>query len=105
MKADFKVCIDACVLANARVCDLLLRLAEKPRMYLPVWSQQILDEVHRTHIGKLGWEKRLTDSFSNAVQEAFPDASIDAYEHIIPKLENDEKIAMFWRQRFDRAAR
>ncbi|MCC5847121.1 MAG: hypothetical protein JJU29_03425 [Verrucomicrobia bacterium] len=29
MTADFKVCLDACVLANQSVCDLLLRLADK----------------------------------------------------------------------------
>jgi hypothetical protein len=35
MRADFKVVLDACVLANFGVCDLLLRLAERPRLYLP----------------------------------------------------------------------
>jgi hypothetical protein len=33
MKADFRVVLDACVLANFGVCDLLLRLAERPRLY------------------------------------------------------------------------
>lgn len=45
MQADFKVVIDACVLANIAVCDLFLRLAEKPRLCLPRWSTEILDEV------------------------------------------------------------
>jgi hypothetical protein len=31
IKADFKVFLDACVLADIAVCDLLLRLAERPR--------------------------------------------------------------------------
>ena len=57
MRADFKVFLDACVLANFGVCDLLLRLAEKPRQYLPVWSKAVLDEVYRTHTEKLGWPK------------------------------------------------
>lgn len=38
MRADFKVVLDACVLANYGVANLLLSLAEKPRLYLPVWS-------------------------------------------------------------------
>jgi hypothetical protein len=32
MTADFPVLLDACVLANQRVTDLLLRLAETPRL-------------------------------------------------------------------------
>jgi hypothetical protein len=42
MRADFKVVLDACVLANFGVCDLLLRLAERPRLYLPRWSEELL---------------------------------------------------------------
>ena len=43
MKADFRVCLDACVLANFPVADLLLKLAERPRQYLPVWSDDIME--------------------------------------------------------------
>lgn len=35
MKADYRVFIDACVLANQSVCNLLLRLAERPRLIVP----------------------------------------------------------------------
>jgi hypothetical protein len=55
MLADYRVCIDACVLANYSVSDLLLRLAERPRIYTPVLSNMILDEVRRTLVEKLGW--------------------------------------------------
>jgi tetrahydromethanopterin S-methyltransferase subunit E len=58
MLADYRVCIDACVLANYAVSDLLLRLAERPRIYTPVFSEMILDEVRSTHVEKLGWAKR-----------------------------------------------
>ncbi len=54
MTADFPVVLDACVLANQSVTDLLLRLAETPRLYLPYWSEQILEETTRTLIEKLG---------------------------------------------------
>ena len=91
MRADFKVCLDACVLANLRVCDLLLRLAERPRMFTPVWSEEILDEVYRTHIGKLGWPKDLADYFQSEVTTSFPESLVDDYKHLIDKLENDEK--------------
>ena len=55
MNADFPVILDACVLANQRVTDLLLRLAETPRLYLPYWSARILDETDRTLRDELGW--------------------------------------------------
>ena len=42
MQADFKVFLDACVLANIATCDLLLRLAERPRQYMPLWSDGVL---------------------------------------------------------------
>ena len=84
------MCLDACVLVNIRVCDLFLRLAEKPRLFLPVWSSEILDETHRTHL-KLDWEEELADYFRSELSKAFPDACTDDYKHILPILTNDEK--------------
>ncbi|MCH8476161.1 MAG: PIN domain-containing protein [Opitutales bacterium] len=91
MKADFNVVLDSCVLANFAVCDLLLRLAERPRLFLPVWSDTILQEVHRTQVEKLNWEKRLADSFRKELSRAFPGANVQGYEKIIPSLTNEEK--------------
>lgn len=45
--ANYRVVLDACVLANHGVCDLFLRLAERPRLYSPQWSQRILLETTR----------------------------------------------------------
>jgi hypothetical protein len=59
MRAAFKVVIDACVLANYGVCNLLLKLAEKPRIYMPCWSDEILKETERTHLNALGWKPHL----------------------------------------------
>ncbi|MEX0325395.1 MAG: PIN domain-containing protein [Puniceicoccaceae bacterium] len=91
MRADFKVLLDACVLANFGVCDLLLRLAESPRLFLPVWSDEILRETHRTQIDKLGWPKDLAESFEIEIRKAFPHAAVNDYGHLIEKLENEEK--------------
>ncbi len=76
MQADFKVVIDACVLANIAVCDLFLRLAEKPRLFLPRWSTEILDEVERTQSKKLGWPDELVESWCSEVTRSFPDATV-----------------------------
>lgn len=91
MRADFKVLIDACVLANFGVCDLLLRLAESPRLFLPVWSDEILAETNRTHLNKLDWPKEIAETFQTEVRKAFPQALVNDYGHIIDKLENDDK--------------
>lgn len=91
MNADYKILLDANVLANHAVCDLYLRLAEKPRLILPKWTNQILDEVYRTHVQQLDWEASLANKFRNAVTKSFPEAFISGYEDLIPLMTNDEK--------------
>ena len=93
MRADYRVTLDACVLANPTLCDLLLRLAEKPRLYLPCWSEEILDEVHRTQTGKLPrpFPKERADSFRKAVETAFPEAMVEGFSHLVPAMTNDAK--------------
>ena len=91
MKADFRVCLDACVLANIGVADLLLRLAERPRQYLPVWSEEILAEVRRTHVEKLRWPVALADRFGGELRTHFPEAVASDFDHLIGAMENDPK--------------
>lgn len=91
MKADYRVFLDACVLANQGVCDLLLRLSERPRLIVPHWSADVLAEVRRTHVDRLKWPVTLADSFQSRVREAFPDAEVTGYESLLPALTNDEK--------------
>ena len=43
--SHYKAVLDACVLVNACLRDTLLRLAEEPPLYIPVWSQEILEET------------------------------------------------------------
>ena len=91
MTADFRALLDACVLANYAVCDPFLRLAESPRLYLPQWSALILEEVQRTQRDRLGWPEKLVKSWQREVRKAFPDASVEGYEHLVPILTNDKK--------------
>ena len=91
MRADYRVLLDACVLANQGVCDLFLRLSERPRLIVPQWSRSILDEVHRTHTNKLNWPPQLADLFQTEVRRAFPEAEISGYQDLIQDLENDPK--------------
>ena len=91
MRADFDVHIDACELANHGVCDLLLSLAERPRLFVPHWTAKILHEVERTHRDKLGWPANLVDLFQREIATAFPEAEIHGYEGFIEGLTNDLK--------------
>lgn len=91
MKADFHVLIDACVLANQGVCDLLLSLAERPRHFVPRWSALILHEVDRTHRDKLGWPVHLVELFQRNVRQSFPEAEVTGFEAFISNLSNHER--------------
>jgi len=93
MHSDFPVVLDACVLANGRLCDLYLRLAEPPRLYLPVWSAKILEEVWRTQTEKLKrpYPVELADYWREEVDRTFPDACVSGWERFVPLLKNDEK--------------
>lgn len=93
MHSDFPVVLDACVLANGRLCDLLLRLAEAPRLYTPIWSSGILDEVYRTQTTKLkrAYPKRLADYWRQEVERAFPEACVEGWEPLVATMTNDPK--------------
>jgi len=91
MRTDFAVILDACVLAPPIVCDIYLRLAEEPRLYSPLWSADILAEVHRTQIKKFEWPESLADYWQDQVGKAFPEAVITGYELLIPSCTNHEK--------------
>ena len=81
--------LDACVLATFPVADLILRLAEENNRWTPIWSADILDEVHRTHRTKLAWPKELADSFRNALESEFAESMVTGYQDLIPSLTND----------------
>jgi len=91
MRADFKVVIDACVLANFGVCDLLLRLAETPRLFLPRWSSELLAETKRAQIESLNWDAEIAERFQSALETAFPEAMVSGFNHLIDRCENDPK--------------
>lgn len=91
MRADFKVVIDACVIANFGVCDVLLRLAEKPRLYLPRWSEELLRETERTQLNDLEWPPPVVESFHAALRSEFPESIVGGYEHLLERCANHPK--------------
>lgn len=93
MHGDFPVVLDACVLANGRLCDLYLKLAEPPRLYSPLWSEEILREVWKVQTQKLKrpYPPELADYWRKEVTKAFPEACVEDWEKFLPLATNDEK--------------
>lgn len=91
MRADFPVVLDGCVLAEAAVSDLFLRLSEEPRLLLPRWSEEIWNETRRTWVDKLGWPPEIADDRIIAATGFFPDAMVSGYESLIASCENHPK--------------
>jgi predicted nucleic acid-binding protein len=90
-QANYRVLLDACVLANYGICDLFLRLAETPRQFVPLWSEEILDETYRTQINALKWDKKIADSFRVALETNFPEAMAGDYAALLDRVCNDPK--------------
>jgi predicted nucleic acid-binding protein len=93
MHGDFPVVLDACVLANGRLCDLYLKLAEPPRLYLPLWSDEILREVRRVQTEKLKrpYPPELADYWREEVDRSFPESCVKGWEQFLPLAGNDER--------------
>ena len=67
MKSARPVVLDACVLIPMPLADTLLRLAAGPRLFLPKWSDQIMEEVTRT----------LPENFGLSAQKAISEVGRD----------------------------
>jgi predicted nucleic acid-binding protein len=91
MRSDFGVVLDACVLLPMPLADTLLRLAEKPRLYLPRWSPEIMAEVSRNLTGSFGKTPEQVSRRESAIRAAFPEAFVEDYHHLVPILKNEPK--------------
>jgi hypothetical protein len=88
MTADFPVVLDACVLVPASLRDTLLRCAER-RMYLPRWSNEILDEIRRTLREKLGRSPEQVEHLLAEVNRHFADSKVEGYDRLVALMTND----------------
>lgn len=89
MRADYRVVLDACVLIPMPLADTLLRMAEAPRLYLPKWSQTIMDEVTRNLIAKWGMAPEKARRREEELRRHFPEAWVEGFEPIIDAMTND----------------
>ena len=91
MTSGYQVVLDACVLVNAALRDTLLRIAEPPRLYLPRWSNDIMEETTRTLENKLGCSRQQTAHLVGQLRAHFGDCWVDGYEQLVPAMTNDSK--------------
>lgn len=83
MRADYRVLLDACVLIPMPLADTLLRMAETPRLFLPKWSQQIMEEVTRTLVKKWAMPQDKALRREEALRRHFPEAWVEGFEPLI----------------------
>jgi len=80
---EYRAVLDACVLIPMPLCDTLLRLAEEPSLYRPLWSASILNEVIRNLQKKLGRTPDQCEYRIKAMRSAFPEAEIAVPQELL----------------------
>ena len=85
------ILLDANVLAESAVSDLILRLANGPKLFSLAWTHEIWNETRRTMLQKLLWPENIVDSRISAAKLTFPEAMVSGYEHLLPFCSNDPK--------------
>jgi len=86
-----RVVIDANVLAYLSLAKLLLKLARSKQLFLPCWSQKILEETWRTYAVKLGHGAEYAYARLAEIVVGFPDALQTNLESLIAQCTNDAK--------------
>lgn len=84
---EYSAVLDACVLVPVSLCDLLLRLAEEPAMYRPLWSEQILAEMVRAMRTKLRRSATEAAWRRDQMMEAFPEAMVPVPPELLKAVE------------------
>lgn len=81
-----RVLLDANVIVNAQVRDLICRLAEAELLDVR-WSAAILEETRRALVEGLGLDPYKVDRLLGVLDRAFPAASVEGFEELIDQLE------------------
>jgi predicted nucleic acid-binding protein len=84
---EYSAVLDACVLVPMALCDFLLRLAEEPAMYRPMWSEQILTEMSKAMRTKLRRSPKEVDWRKQQMTQAFPEAMVPVPHELLRGVE------------------
>jgi len=82
---EYTVLLDACVLVPMPLCETLLRLAEEPALYRPLWSDPILQEVG-TALVQMKYSAAQVSRRLDAMRETFPEAMVTIPDHFVDGL-------------------
>lgn len=88
----FPVLLDTCALFGITLSDLILRLAERGT-FRPLWSETILQELHRNLVSQRGLSQEQASRRVDAMREYFPDAIVYGFEQLQETLTCDRKDA------------
>jgi predicted nucleic acid-binding protein len=83
---EYAVVLDACVLVPMPLCDTLLRLAEEPALYRPLWSEEILREVADTLEKKLHRTPPQRERRISSMRDAFPEAMVKVPDDLVQAI-------------------
>jgi predicted nucleic acid-binding protein len=82
---EYTVLLDACVLVPMPLCETLLRLAEEPALYRPLWSDPILREVGAVLV-RMKYTTAQVDRRLDAMRNTFPEASVVIPDNLAQSL-------------------
>lgn len=80
---EYAAVLDACVLVPMPLCDTLLRLAEEPALYRPLWSEEILKEVGDALEEKLKLTPQQRERRLAMMAQAFPEATVTIPKNLL----------------------
>lgn len=83
---EYSVLLDSCVLIPMPLCELLLRLAEEPALYRPLWSDSILQEVGISLVRDLGLTETQRDRRLRFMRNFFPEATVEVPDNLSAAL-------------------
>lgn len=81
----FPAFLDTCVLFGASLNDTVLRIAEQGA-FRPHWSAEVLEELRRNLLALPTVSDRGANRRLQAMQDAFPEASVDGYGPLVSSM-------------------